>query len=191
MARRRRKRCANNSNLFWRVLVSRFRIPAPAASVYGRSGSGRQRRQPERVHAGRRGAGPCRVVRSAPGYHRPGTGAQAAGAIGGLLRSRGQRRTLPDRLPPGSYLPAFTAAHGAVAKSQRTVAVLPLMNLTTDNAAGYFCDGLAEELIDLLARTEGYVWSRGHRASDSRACRRTFARSVGGSARSADRGRRA
>jgi serine/threonine-protein kinase len=56
---------------------------------------------------------------------------------------------------PGSYLPAFTVAHEAVAKSQRTVAVLPLMNLTTDNAAGYFCDGLAEELIDLLARTEG------------------------------------
>ncbi len=56
---------------------------------------------------------------------------------------------------PGSYLPAFTAAHEAAVKSQRTVAVLPLMNLTTDNAAGYFCDGLAEELIDLLARTEG------------------------------------
>jgi serine/threonine-protein kinase len=56
---------------------------------------------------------------------------------------------------PGSYLPAFTAAHEAAAKSPRTVAVLPLMNLTTDNAAGYFCDGLAEELIDLLARTEG------------------------------------
>jgi TolB-like protein/Tfp pilus assembly protein PilF len=56
---------------------------------------------------------------------------------------------------PGSYLPAFTAAHEAVAESQRTVAVLPLMNLTADNAAGYFCDGLAEELIDLLARTEG------------------------------------
>ena len=56
---------------------------------------------------------------------------------------------------PGSYLPAFTAAREAIAKSQRTVAVLPLMNLTADNAAGYFCDGLAEELIDLLARTEG------------------------------------
>ncbi|MGA2326870.1 MAG: hypothetical protein ABSH05_11350 [Bryobacteraceae bacterium] len=56
---------------------------------------------------------------------------------------------------PGSYLPAFTAAHEAVAKSLRTVAVLPLLNLTADNAAGYFCDGLAEELIDLLARTEG------------------------------------
>jgi serine/threonine-protein kinase len=56
---------------------------------------------------------------------------------------------------PGSYLPAFANAHEAVAKSPRTVAVLPLMNLTADNAAGYFCDGLAEELIDLLARTEG------------------------------------
>jgi TolB-like protein len=56
---------------------------------------------------------------------------------------------------PGSYQPAFVAAHEAIARSQRTVAVLPLTNLTADNAAGYFCDGLAEELIDLLARTEG------------------------------------
>ena len=56
---------------------------------------------------------------------------------------------------PGSYLPAFTTVHEAVAKSQRTVAVLPLLNLTADNTPGYFCDGLAEELIDLLARTEG------------------------------------
>jgi len=56
---------------------------------------------------------------------------------------------------PGSYQPVFTTAHAAVAKSQRTVAVLPLLNLTADNTAGYFCDGLAEELIDLLARTEG------------------------------------
>ena len=50
---------------------------------------------------------------------------------------------------PGSYLPAFTGAHEAVSKSQRTVAVLPLTNLTADSSAGYFCDGLAEELIDL------------------------------------------
>ena len=45
---------------------------------------------------------------------------------------------------PGSYLPVFTTAHEAVAKSQRTVAVLPLLNLTADNTAGYFCDGLAK-----------------------------------------------
>ena len=29
------------------------------------------------------------------------------------------------------------------------------MNLTADDGAGYFCDGLAEELIDLLARSDG------------------------------------
>ena len=29
------------------------------------------------------------------------------------------------------------------------------MNLTADDGAGYFCDGLAEELIDLLARSNG------------------------------------
>lgn len=55
---------------------------------------------------------------------------------------------------PGSYLPAFTAEASA-APPVRTVAVLPFMNLTADNSAGYFCDGLAEELIDLLARSEG------------------------------------
>ena len=54
----------------------------------------------------------------------------------------------------GSYLPAFTAAADA-APPVRTVAVLPLMNLTADSSAGYFCDGLAEELIDLLCRSEG------------------------------------
>ena len=54
----------------------------------------------------------------------------------------------------GSYLPAFTAAADA-APPVRTVAVLPLINLTADSSAGYFCDGLAEELIDLLCRSEG------------------------------------
>ena len=55
---------------------------------------------------------------------------------------------------PGSYLPFFAAAQEPAAPP-RTVAVLPLMNLTADSGAGYFCDGLAEELIDLLARSDG------------------------------------
>ena len=54
----------------------------------------------------------------------------------------------------GSYVPAFAAAADA-APPVRTVAVLPLINLTADSSAGYFCDGLAEELIDLLCRSEG------------------------------------
>jgi TolB-like protein/Tfp pilus assembly protein PilF len=55
---------------------------------------------------------------------------------------------------PGSYLPVFDTAQEP-ALPPRTVAVLPLMNLTADSGVGYFCDGLAEELIDLLARSDG------------------------------------
>lgn len=56
---------------------------------------------------------------------------------------------------PGRYLPEFTTAGNAVAPAMRTIAILPFMNLTADNSAGYLCDGLAKELIDLLARSEG------------------------------------
>jgi serine/threonine-protein kinase len=55
---------------------------------------------------------------------------------------------------PGSYIPRFTLVEHP-ARSRSTVAVLPFMNLTADDDAGYFCDGLAEELIDLLSRTKG------------------------------------
>ncbi|HUI57481.1 MAG TPA: tetratricopeptide repeat protein [Bryobacteraceae bacterium] len=85
---------------------------------------------------------------------------------------RAQARRLRDRLAtyyeaegrsepcriiyrPGTYLPVFGAARDAAANTQTTVAVLPFINLTADNAAGYFCDGLAEELVDLLARSAG------------------------------------
>ncbi len=54
----------------------------------------------------------------------------------------------------GSYAPAFTTARQP-SSAPRTVAVLPFMNLTAEESAGFFCDGLAEELIDLLARCNG------------------------------------
>jgi serine/threonine-protein kinase len=56
---------------------------------------------------------------------------------------------------PGSYAPSFTTLQQGPSSSGRTIAVLPFTNLTADHSAGYFCDGLAEELIDLLARTDG------------------------------------
>ena len=36
-----------------------------------------------------------------------------------------------------------------------SIAVLPVADLSTDKDQGYFCDGLAEELITALARIEG------------------------------------
>jgi TolB-like protein len=52
----------------------------------------------------------------------------------------------------GSYVPhiAVTPASNTPA---RTVAVLPFLNLSADHDAGYFSDGLTEELIFLLSRT--------------------------------------
>lgn len=55
----------------------------------------------------------------------------------------------------GSYAPAFSAADETRTTSSQTIAVLPFQNLSANHSAGYFCDGLSEELIDLLARTPG------------------------------------
>ena len=43
----------------------------------------------------------------------------------------------------------------AAATSVPSIAVLPFTNMSADPEQEYFCDGLAEELIDALARLEG------------------------------------
>jgi serine/threonine-protein kinase len=72
---------------------------------------------------------------------------------------------LSDRVridvPVGSYVPAFTTVVGrtgavtetmpAPADDQR-IAVLPIVNMSTDGENQYFCDGLTEELINHLAQ---------------------------------------
>jgi serine/threonine-protein kinase len=67
----------------------------------------------------------------------------------------GSKESIRIVFRPGSYAPLFTTVQGPPEAVTRTVAVLPLTNLTADHSAGYFCDGLAEALIDVLARTEG------------------------------------
>lgn len=54
---------------------------------------------------------------------------------------------------PGTYKPTFSFA--APRGPATLVAVLPFVNMTADEDAGYLCDGLAEELITLLSRSEG------------------------------------
>ena len=58
-------------------------------------------------------------------------------------------RTVKRALDSGA-----TAAAGAE-KSVPSIAVLPFSNMSPDPEQEYFCDGLAEELIDALARLEG------------------------------------
>ena len=58
-------------------------------------------------------------------------------------------RTVKRALDSGA-----TAAAGAE-KSVPSIAVLPFSNMSPDPEQEYFCDGIAEELIDALARLEG------------------------------------
>jgi TolB-like protein/Flp pilus assembly protein TadD len=43
----------------------------------------------------------------------------------------------------------------ALHRSQQTIAVLPFANISTDPENAYFCEGLAEELLNALSRIEG------------------------------------
>lgn len=71
-------------------------------------------------------------------------------------------------LPKGAYVPSFrmrTVSQPAAqtiqpeparsASGERSIAVLPFMNLTPEAGADYFSDGLTEELIHLLTRIPG------------------------------------
>jgi serine/threonine-protein kinase len=50
-----------------------------------------------------------------------------------------------------------TEASAAFAPPMRSVAVLPFVDMSENKDQGYFSDGLAEELLDLLAKTPGLL----------------------------------
>jgi serine/threonine protein kinase len=52
---------------------------------------------------------------------------------------------------------ADTVAAAAFAPPMRSVAVLPFVDMSENKDQGYFSDGLAEELLDLLAKTPGLL----------------------------------
>jgi TolB-like protein/Flp pilus assembly protein TadD len=53
----------------------------------------------------------------------------------------------------GSYVPRIEVTGPDTAARPRTIAVLPFLNLSAAHDAGYFSDGLTEELMFLLSRT--------------------------------------
>jgi TolB-like protein/Flp pilus assembly protein TadD len=65
----------------------------------------------------------------------------------------------PGRAPPASPAAAVGRAPGTppadAAVERKSIAVLPFVNLSSDKEQEYFADGLAEELLDLLAKTPG------------------------------------
>jgi TolB-like protein/Tfp pilus assembly protein PilF len=62
-------------------------------------------------------------------------------------------QSAPASVPSAPFLPSESPAVGAVA--QNSIAVLPFLDMSEKKDQGYFSDGLAEELIDLLAKVPG------------------------------------
>ncbi len=74
----------------------------------------------------------------------------------------GARDRIRIDVPVGSYVPVFSTAAGTVstpaplasqlAEEEQRIAVLPIVNMSTERETQYFCDGLTEELISHLAQ---------------------------------------
>jgi serine/threonine-protein kinase len=66
-------------------------------------------------------------------------------------QSRLGRNSAPTLKPKTQILKALTAAEN---ETQNSIAVLPFVNMSADDDNEYFCDGLAEELLNALSRIE-------------------------------------
>ncbi len=73
-----------------------------------------------------------------------------------LLWSRPAARTLRPE-PPTARAPARTPAPAPAprAAAEKSIAVLPFVNMSSDKDQEYFSDGLSEELINLLVKVQG------------------------------------
>jgi TolB-like protein len=66
-----------------------------------------------------------------------------------------ERFQLPKQTPSDRGVAAVVPAPAVSAVPEKSVAVLPFVNMSADKEQEYFADGLAEELLDLLAKTPG------------------------------------
>ncbi len=73
-----------------------------------------------------------------------------------LMKQRGQRYQSAQELLAElkDYAAGRTSQSHAVARAAPSIAVLPFVNMSADAENEYFCDGLAEELLNALAKIE-------------------------------------
>ncbi|TMA27045.1 MAG: tetratricopeptide repeat protein [Deltaproteobacteria bacterium] len=87
-----------------------------------------------------------RIERTAPGQLRGAPAFALIAAIGVLAAAPGLAWYFLLRRPPQT---------SATAEQAPSIAVLPLVNLSSDKEQEYFSDGLSEELLNLLAKVPG------------------------------------
>lgn len=91
-----------------------------------------------------------RIERTAPGRLRGLRASVVLAAVGALASAPVLAWYLVKSGPVQSTLPARVAPQPAP-----SIAVLPLLNLSSDKEQEYFSDGLSEELLNLLAKVPG------------------------------------
>jgi TolB-like protein len=97
-----------------------------------------------------------RVLGESPGEHRfivtePGRGYRFVADVRTVTKAPDVTTRAKPPVPPASP----TSAGARSDEPQRSIAVLPFVNLTRDIEKEYFGDGLAEELLHALARVPG------------------------------------
>ena len=80
-------------------------------------------------------------------------------AVGILLADRfrtghEQDAAIPDQAGRDSVIPLETATADALAPNQKSIAVLPFVNMSSDPEQEYFSDGISEEILNALARVK-------------------------------------
>jgi TolB-like protein len=81
---------------------------------------------------------------------RQALGLNASPVLVGLFRAAGS-----DRGGGGGAAQSAPRADTLAAENQRSIAVLPLVNLSPEKEDEYFSDGMTDELIDALSKVEG------------------------------------
>ncbi len=79
----------------------------------------------------------------------------AAVAVAGIVAYREWQPARGTSVIPAVTPAAQATVPAASVISEKSVAVLPFVDMSENHDQGYFADGMAEELIDLLAKTQG------------------------------------
>lgn len=69
-----------------------------------------------------------------------------------LAPGRETARVQPGLIAVGEAVEVSTGAQAPVAQPDKSIAVLPFVNMSSDEEQAYFSDGLSEELLNLLAK---------------------------------------
>ena len=137
-----------------------------------REGSGQASEDGERSRARRsrirRSSAGRSPRRTRPRREQAEARALGAGGRGHSRVGRGGRRVVHESSPAGVTGAAATAVAGAPAAAAKSIAVMPLVNISRDTSDAYFAAGMTAEVTNALSRIPGLRVAIGNRERGAR-----------------------